>query len=93
MIHPSYWIDNLLLNGPGNCFAAGTNGCRDLSAKTAWQDVLACGKACGKVSEPSNRDIAWLAFSEAQQVGCLQGCEGCLVVWDAGIHSLRGVHH
>ena len=62
-------------------------------AKTAWQDVLACGKAYGQVSEPSNRDIAWLAFSEAQQVGCLQGWEGCPMVWDAGIHSLRGVCH
>ena len=53
--------------------------------KAAWQDLLACGKADGLVQEPGNCETAWPVFSEALQVGCLQGWEGCPMVWDAGI--------
>jgi len=32
-------------------------------------------------------EIVWLLCDEAQQVGCLRGLEGCLLVNDAGIQS------
>ena len=47
-----------------------------LVAEAAWQDLLACGKVDSLVQEPGNRKIAWPAFGEAQQVGCLQGWRG-----------------
>ena len=54
-------------------------------AEAAWQDLQACGKADGLVQEPGNGEISRPSFGEPQQVGCLQGWEGCPMVWEAGI--------
>ena len=48
--------------------------------EAAWQDLLACSKADGLVQESGNCEIAWNAFDEAQQIGCLQGWEGTSMV-------------
>ena len=37
-----------------NLFAAGINGCCDLSTVAAWQDLLVYGKADGLVQKPGN---------------------------------------
>ena len=59
--------------------------------EAAWQDLLAYGKQMAWYQSPATETQHGLPSVKLSKLDA-QGWEGCPMVWDAGIQSLRRVH-